>query len=72
MSFQGYMINIQAKTGKTPEDFKKLAEKKKLLHKGVLDPAVKAGQIVQWLKEDFDLGHGHAMAIYAYFKGKRE
>lgn len=72
MSFQGYMINIQAKTGKSPEDFKKLAEKKKFLHKGVLDPAVKAGQIVQWLKEDFDLGHGHAMAIYAYFKGKRE
>lgn len=72
MSFQGYMINIQAKTGKSPEDFKKLAEKKKFLQKGVLNPAVKAGRIVQWLKEDFDLGHGHAMAIYAYFKGKRE
>jgi uncharacterized protein YneR len=28
--------------------------------------------IVKWLKENFDLGHGHAMAIYATFKGKRE
>jgi len=29
-------------------------------------------EIVKWLKENFDLGHGHAMAIYATFKGKRE
>ena len=28
MSFQAYMDNIKTKTGKTPEDFKKLAEKK--------------------------------------------
>jgi hypothetical protein len=28
MSFQAYLDNIKAKTGKTPEDFKKLAEKK--------------------------------------------
>ena len=26
---------------------------------------------VTWLKGEFDLGHGHAMSIYAYFKGKR-
>jgi hypothetical protein len=30
---------------------------------------VKAGDIVKWLKEDFDLGHGHSMAIYALLKG---
>ena len=66
MSFQAYLDNIQAKTGKTPADFKKLAEKK-----GLLKPGVKAGQIVTWLKEDFDLGHGHAMAIYALLSGKK-
>lgn len=66
MSFQAYIDNIKAKTGKTPEDFKKLAQKK-----GLLEPAVKAGQIVAWLKEDFDLGHGHAMAIYAVLSGKK-
>ena len=58
MSFQAYIDNIKAKTGKTPEDFKVLAEKKGLLREGV-----KTGQIVAWLKEDFGLGHGHAMAI---------
>jgi Domain of unknown function (DUF4287) len=67
MSFQAYIRNIRAKTGKTPEDFKKLAEKK-----GLLAPGVKAMQIVTWLKKDFGLGHGHAMAIYATIKGRKE
>jgi len=69
MSFQAYLDNIRKKTGKSPDDFKKLATAKGFLEKGKLKPEVKAGQIVQWLKQDFDLGHGHAMAIYALFKG---
>lgn len=67
MSFQAYLDTIKAKTGKTPEDFKKLAEKK-----GLLKPNTRAGEIVAWLKEDFGLGHGHAMAIYTVFKGTKE
>jgi hypothetical protein len=70
MSFQAYIDNIKAKTGKSPDDFKKLAEKKRFLQKAVLNPETKAGEIVAWLKKDFDLGHGHSMAIYATFKGK--
>lgn len=69
MSFQAYIDNIKAKTGKGPDDFKKLAEKKGFLIKGKLKEGVKAGEIVSWLKEDFSLGHGHSMAIYAVFKG---
>lgn len=72
MSFQAYMDNIEAKTGKSPEDFKSLAAAKGFLENGQLSPNVKAGEIVDWLKKDFELGHGHAMAMYAYFKGKRE
>lgn len=73
MSFQAYIENIKTKTGKSPDDFKKLAENKGLLKNGQLNDGVKAGSIVAWLKEDFDLGHGHAMAIVAIFKGlKRE
>jgi hypothetical protein len=67
MSFQAYLDNIKKKTGKTAEDFTKLAEKKGLLKEGV-----KAGEIVAWLKKDFDLGHGHAMAIYAVFKSYKQ
>ncbi len=68
MSFQAYIDNIAAKTGKTPSDFRKIAVKKGFIKNGEI--AVKAGEIVAWLKEDFELGHGHAMAIYATFKGK--
>ena len=70
MSFQAYIDNIRKKTGKSPDDFKKLAEEKGFLEDGVL--TAKATQITNWLKEEFELGHGHAMAIYATFKGKNE
>ena len=72
MSFQAYIDNIKAKTGKTPDDFKKLAENKGFIIDGKLNPQTKATEITNWLKEDFELGHGHAMAIYATFKGKTE
>jgi Domain of unknown function (DUF4287) len=69
MSFQAYITNIKEKTGKTPEDFKQLAEAKGFWDNGQLKTGVKAGDVVAWLKADFDLGHGHAMAIYALLKG---
>lgn len=72
MSFQAYIDNIKAKTGKSPEDFKKLAEEKGFMSSGELVKTVKATVITNWLKETFELGHGHAMAIYASFKGKTE
>ena len=34
--------------------------------------STKAGDIVQWLKTDYDLGQGHAMAIYALLKGIKD
>jgi len=67
MSFQGYLKTIKTKTGKGPADFRAIAEEKGFTHNGELK--AKAGDIVAWLKADFDLGHGHAMAIYALLKG---
>jgi len=58
MTLKAYLDNIYTQTGKTPEDFRVLAEKK-----GLLGPGVKTGQIVDWLKEEYGLGRGHAMAI---------
>ncbi len=72
MSFQSYIDNIKIKTGKTPADFKELAEKKGFIKDGQLVGTVKATEITNWLKEEFELGHGHSMAIYATFKGKKE
>jgi hypothetical protein len=70
LSFQAYLDNIQAKTGKTPAEFKSIAAAK-----GFADDSgllVKATPIVDWLKTEFDLGHGHAMAIVALLKGKKD
>lgn len=71
MTFQAYLDNIETKTGKTPDDFRRLAETKGFTENGALRTGVKAGAIVAWLKEDFDLGHGHAMAIFALLKGSK-
>ena len=73
MSFQAYLDNIKAKTGKTPDDFRIIAREKGFVDGGTIAPGVKATQITDWLKSEFALGHGHAMAIYALLKGaKRE
>ncbi len=69
MSFQTYLENIRVKTGKTAADFRVIAAQKGFTDSNGIKEGVKAGQIVQWLKDDFDLGHGHAMAIYALLKG---
>ncbi len=72
MSFRAYLDNIQSKTGKTPDDFVSLGTARGFVENGRLRDGVKAGQVIDWLKTDFDLGHGHAMAIFALFKGKRD
>ena len=69
MTFQAYLDNIQTKTGKSPDDFKTLAAKKGYTENGKLRAGIKAGEIVAWLKTDFELGHGHAMAVVALLKG---
>ena len=72
MSFQAYLDNIQKQTGLSPAEFMTKAEEKGFLQNGKLTATIKATEITNWLKADFDLGHGHAMAMYAYFKGKRD
>ncbi|HEX6335988.1 MAG TPA: DUF4287 domain-containing protein [Jiangellaceae bacterium] len=63
MSFQAYLDNIEDKTGLTPREFIDLARER-----GFDDPATKAGTIIDWLKEDFGLGRGHAMALVHVIK----
>jgi DNA-binding HxlR family transcriptional regulator len=71
MSFKAYIDNIRAKTGKSPADFKQLATQKGWMEGGKLRAQVKAAEVVAWLKTDFALGHGHAMAIVAILKGAK-
>lgn len=54
MSFQAYLDNIEAKTGKSPNDFIRMVKEKRL---------TTFKDIVAWLKKDYDLGLGHARAM---------
>ncbi len=63
MSFQAYLDNIEEKTGKTPREFVAMAHER-----GYDDPSTKAGTIVDWLKADYGLGRGHAMALVYVIK----
>jgi Domain of unknown function (DUF4287) len=65
MSFQAYIDNIKAKTGRTPEQFKTAMEKA-----GVFKSDMKAKSFCDWLAAEHDLGHGHSMALWAVFKSK--
>jgi hypothetical protein len=61
MSFQAYLDNIQAKTGKRPEEIVGLVRTQ-----GLLKPA----EVIAWLKSEFGLGHGHSMAIVALLRSE--
>ena len=67
MSFQAYLDNIETKTGKTPGEFVALAKER-----GYDAPGTKAGVVVDWLKQDFDLGRGHAMALVQVIRNGAE
>jgi Domain of unknown function (DUF4287) len=62
MSFQAYLDNLEAKTGKTPNQLISMAKERGY------DADTKAGTIVEWLKQDFGVGRGHAMALVHVIK----
>jgi hypothetical protein len=59
VTYKAYIDNIRAKTGKDPEFYRAEAEKRGLeTH----------GELLNWLKTDCELGHGHANAIILYIR----
>ncbi len=66
MSFQTYLDNIEEKTGKTPQELIDLATKKGF------GKDTKAGEILEWLKNEFQLGRGHGMAVVHIIKNGAE
>jgi hypothetical protein len=69
MSFQAYIDNAEGKT--EPADFRERAAAKGVLVGDAIVPGVRATRITDWLKAEFGLGRGHAMAIFATFKGRK-
>ena len=63
MTFQAYLDNIEKSTGVSPKEFIRRAAER-----GFTRPGTKATQITDWLKAEYGLGHGHAMAIVKLLK----
>jgi len=59
MTYKAYIDNIFAQTGKTPDDYRKMAKEKGL---------DKYSDLLKWLKTDCGLGYGHANAIILYIQ----
>lgn len=57
MSFQAYLDTVEKKTGLTPRQLLEKATERGF------GPETKATPIIEWLKEDYELGRGHAMAM---------
>jgi hypothetical protein len=64
LTFKAYLDNIQAKTGKSPDDFFEIAKKKGMIERGKI--VAKHADLLSWLKSDVGLGHGHANAMILY------
>jgi len=62
MTFQAYLDNIEKQTGVTPAEFERLARARGY------SAATKATEVTDWLKAEYKLGHGHAMAIVKLLK----
>ena len=58
MSYQAYLDAIEKKTSKTPEELLKEAGARGFTAHS------KAGDFAVWLKDDYDVGRGHAMALF--------
>jgi hypothetical protein len=63
MSFQAYLDTIEERTGLTPRQLLGIAHEH-----GLDEPPVKAANVIEWFKEDYDLGRGHAMAFVHVLK----
>lgn len=59
MTYKAYIDNIKAKTGKTPEDYLRMAKEKGL---------TEYSDLLKWLKSECGLGHGHANAMILYIQ----
>ncbi|MCT1365441.1 MULTISPECIES: DUF4287 domain-containing protein [Microbacterium] len=66
MSFQAYLDKVETQTGLTPRQFIALA------HEQGFDENTKSTVVLNWLKQEYGLGHGHAQAmVHVILKGSK-
>ena len=62
MSYQAYLDALEKKTGRTPQQLLDEAAARGY------GPDTRAGEFVGWLKDEYDVGRGHAMALFGVMK----
>lgn len=62
MSYQAYLDAIETKSGRTPQELLDEAASRDY------GPGTRSTEFVSWLKDDYDVGRGHAMALYGVLK----
>lgn len=72
MSFQAYLDTIEKKTGKSAADLRAMGAQNGWTQGPTLAPGVRPMAIVETLKAELGLGHGHAMAVVALLKGRKK
>lgn len=64
MSFQAYLDKVETQTGLTPRQFIELAKEQGF------DESTKSTVVLNWLKQDYSLGHAQAM-VHVILKGPK-
>ncbi len=64
--FKAYMVNIQKKSGKKPEDFWNSAIERGFIKEGKI--VVKHEEMLKWLKTEMGLGHVQANFMILYIR----
>lgn len=62
MSYQAYLDAVEKKTGRTPQQ---LLDEAAARGFGRGTPA---GEVIAWLRDDYDVNRGHAMALFGVMK----
>ena len=62
MSYEAYLDAVEKKTGKTPQQLLDEAAERGY------GPDTKSRVVVDWLKDEYGVGRGHAMALYGVLK----
>jgi Domain of unknown function (DUF4287) len=62
MSYQAYLDAIETTTGRTPQELLEEAQARGY------GPTTKASVIVDWLRDEYGVGRGHAMALFGVLK----
>jgi hypothetical protein len=65
MTFQAYLDAVKSKTGLDPDGILALAKERE-----VYAQDMKAAALIKLLKDEFGLGQGYSMSIWAVFKAK--